>query len=99
MPDGTPMCFTASQLHSGAVARRRLAEADDACLLAFARAERLANLLDRHDGDNGEDADALRDITADIDRVIARVLALLGEPAKALVHNGRIVGLVRSAPR
>lgn len=54
--------------------------ADAACRLAFGAADHLAGLLDRYDGDSGDDADAIDAIRARIDAIAADVRALLGTP-------------------
>jgi hypothetical protein len=63
--------------------------ADEACREALAEAETLAGLLDRHAGDSGEHADALRSITDRLESLTAEVRALLGEPR--VLRGGRLV--------
>lgn len=76
---------------------RRLRDAADAeCACAFAAADRIAGLLDRHAGDAGTDPDALESITDRLQCMEVEILALLGKPAQALVVGGQVVGLVRS---
>lgn len=58
----------------------RVEAADHARRQAFAQAETLTALLDRHAGDSGDDADAIEAITADIEALVGKVRALLGEP-------------------
>ena len=97
MPDGTPMCFTASQLHSGAAARRRIEAADEACRRAMAAAEVLVGTLDRYPGDAGDDADWLLGIEAELEQIGACIERRLGKPAEPIRDaSGGIVALRRA---
>lgn len=72
---------------------RRLRDAADAeCACAYAAADKLAALLDRHDGTAGNDPDALGNLTARIEALLAEARALLGEKPtitrNAIVYAG-----------
>jgi len=54
--------------------------ADEATGSLMASAEILAALCDRHRGDNGDDADLIDELGAEIDELAARIRAALGEP-------------------
>ena len=60
-------------------ARRRDA-ADAAMAAAHAAAERVAALLDRHDGDAGDDPEAVRAIADRLTALEREILDQLGEP-------------------
>lgn len=75
--------------------RQEAREAADAeGFAAYAEVEHLAGVLDRHEGDYGEDAEALASITRRIVALREEVVALLGNPARGIWQNGRIVALV-----
>jgi len=96
MPDDVRLIRSPAEI---ALARsdRDLRDAADAeCACGFAAAERIATLLDRHPGDAGSDPDALESVTDRLQCMEVEIEALLGAPAKALIRDGRIVGLVRS---
>lgn len=67
----------------------RAAEADDAMRDAFTSADALAALLDRHDGDSGDDAALIESWAERIDALAAEVRARLGEPR--VMRNGALV--------
>lgn len=65
--------------------------ADEACRDALSEAEQLAALLDRHDGDSGEHADAIESIGGRIAALVVEVRTLLGEPRT--MRSGRLVAM------
>lgn len=96
MPDmHVPSCLTALDLARLQSDRRKTSEADDACRRALAEAEVLAQLLDRHNGDAGQDADPWLELADLIEQIGVRVRAAFGEPAEAIVLGGQVIGLVR----
>ena len=84
-----------SELRALQRARESREAANEAGVLTFAKAERLANALDRHSGDWGTDPDRITDIGDRIERITTEVVEFLGEPATAIWQRGDIIALVR----
>ncbi|CAB5224245.1 hypothetical protein UFOVP735_43 [uncultured Caudovirales phage] len=65
-------------------------DASEAMREAFANAEQVAMLLDRHWGDSGDDADMIHDWRATLESLVYDIRKALGEPRMKLPGGGLV---------
>lgn len=70
--------------------RDRTLDADAAMTAAFDTAERVAMLLDRHLGDNGDDAEMIEGWTDTLCQLETEILRTLGHPRIRLPSGGLV---------
>lgn len=68
----------------------RTLDADAAMTAAFDTAERVAKLLDRHFGDNGDDAEVIERWDHTLHQLEVEILRTLGEPRTRLPGGGLV---------